>query len=157
MEPYKPLRFRSSRYIDSSRLSIFHHNFGFTILLSNQFVLITPHNIQMYFWPRSNYTRTFHICLYEWRNILFFVYILLFLLSKHKQHLYHKYNHHMSILIPSGIRAQMKLLEVLIWCSRNFYLDEFIHQKYISDCHPSHEIQLQLVSVPHVVLIKKYI
>ena len=33
----------------------------------------------------------------------------------------------------------------LIWSSKKFYLDELAHQKIISYCHPSHEIQLQLV------------
>ena len=49
------------------------------------------------------------------------------------------------LLIPIGHKCPDEVDQCLIWCSKNFYLNEFAHQKIYSYCHPSHEIQLQLV------------
>lgn len=47
-----------------------------------------------------------------------------------------------------GIKAQIqRIFPILIWSCKNFYLDEFAHKNIISYCHPSHEIQLQLVRI----------
>lgn len=47
-----------------------------------------------------------------------------------------------------GMKAQIqRIFSILIWSCKNFYLDEFAHKNIISYCHPSHEIQLQLVRI----------
>ena len=52
---------------------------------------------------------------------------------------------HISTNHTSGHKSPDKIVLYLIWSSKNFCLDEHTHQNIISYCHPSHEIQLQLV------------
>ena len=52
---------------------------------------------------------------------------------------------HITTNHTNGHKSPDKMVFYLIWSSENFCLDELAHQNIISYCHPSHEIQLQLV------------